>query len=76
MLQSLQQSQQAGGHVPVHLSPPSGYWGSVTCTRGSSQTWLVLFLGLSQPSRHRHLAAMCDWGYSLLRQTMSWMLSV
>lgn len=52
MLQSLQQSQQAGGHVPVHLSPPSGYWGSVTCTHGSSQTWLILFLGLSQPSRH------------------------
>lgn len=32
VLQSLQQSQQAGGHVPVHRSLHFGYRGSVTCT--------------------------------------------
>lgn len=82
VLQSLQQSQQAGGHVPVHRSLPFGYGGSVTCTHVAAAkpgwfcSWACPHLPGTAEGGHRHLVAMCDWSCSLLRQTMSWMLSV
>lgn len=75
--------QQAGGHIPPCPSIPA-FW---LLGGGDVHMWqqpnpagfapeLVPTFQAQLGWGHSHLAAMCDWSCSLLRQTMSWMLSV